>query len=113
MADLRTTRGPFGTVTTADADTMTPAEFLRAFTGRTPADRARDAELAQAWSDHQAAMAKAPRGRAAYWERKAWDDECRAAYAARVAEIRARYAEPERADLEPKELPDGRFQVAA
>ena len=88
-----------GTLVWADASKVSVADFLPigaalfGFRLRTPAEKARDGELAQASIDHRSAMAKAPMGRAAYWERRAYDDECNAAYAARCREIEARYAE--------------------
>jgi hypothetical protein len=80
----------------ADASRVSGADFFAAVTGkppRTAAERARDGELAQAAIEHSSAMAKAPRGRSAYWERERYRDECRSAYAARCREIEERYAE--------------------
>lgn len=77
----------------ADASRVSVSEFFDFVTGRTPAERERDRELALAAKDCDAAMAKAPRGRDAYWERQRYRDECRSAYAARCREIEERYAE--------------------
>jgi hypothetical protein len=58
---------------------------------RTPERKAEDAERAIAWRECQDAMAKAPKGRDHYWRRKAFTDAVCARYAARIAEIHAKY----------------------
>lgn len=82
------------TLATADADKTTGAEFFASvFGGKSAFEKSRGAERAQAWSECRRAMAEAPRGRAAYWERQRHHDQCRERYCARLAEIDARYAE--------------------
>lgn len=83
-------------ITETGTRTVSDDEFFRFVFGREPrsaAEKARDAELNQAWVDHEHASAKAPKGRAAYWERARYDDEQRGIYAARVREIYQRYEE--------------------
>lgn len=81
---------------TAHASKVSGAEFLNTvgplfgFRPRIAAEKARDGELALAAIEHRQAQGQAPHG---YWERRRFEDELRAAYAARIREIKARYAE--------------------
>jgi hypothetical protein len=98
----------------ADARKVSGAAFLDAvaplFGKPRKADRQKQAELAQALADHQAAIQQTYRSGAKLWDQIIARDALEAEHAARVRDIEQRY---ERADLEPKKLPNGRWGVAA
>lgn len=63
------------------------------------------------WLDREFAALDAVYAVKGFWDQAASDALCRVEDADQL--IERLLAEAERADLEPKELPDGRFQVAA
>jgi hypothetical protein len=81
----------------ADASKVSGAAFLDAvaplFGKPTKADQQKQAELAQALTDHQAAIQQTYRSGAKLWDQIIARDALKAEHAARIREIEQRYAE--------------------